>query len=117
MVSSELNKFRDELLTARSRLISRIHRAASEARENMTQEALDLVDNASLSLSKSLSSSVSSFDRRMLQLIEEALSRFDDLTYGDCRACGNPIGERRLRAIPWARHCITCQELEEEGVA
>lgn len=48
-----------------------------------------------------------------LQEVNDALGKFDNGTYGQCKRCGKPIGEKRLRALPEATHCIECQELLE----
>jgi RNA polymerase-binding transcription factor DksA len=46
--------------------------------------------------------------------VERALRRLDDGTYGTCEACGGPIGDERLVAMPAARFCIAHQaELEK----
>jgi DnaK suppressor protein len=47
-------------------------------------------------------------ERAQLTLVEEALARLDDGTYGACRSCGRPIAAERLEAIPWAATCIDC---------
>ncbi len=48
--------------------------------------------------------------------IEHALQRLDDGTYGTCEACGKPIGDDRLEAIPAARFCLEDQaEAERES--
>ncbi|MEZ5170494.1 MAG: TraR/DksA C4-type zinc finger protein [Acidimicrobiia bacterium] len=39
-----------------------------------------------------------------------ALGRMDDGTYGNCTSCEQPIPLERLRAMPAARFCVTCQE-------
>jgi RNA polymerase-binding protein DksA len=44
--------------------------------------------------------------------IEHALQRLDDGTYGTCEACGKPIGDERLEAMPATRFC-----LEDQGAA
>jgi DnaK suppressor protein len=41
-----------------------------------------------------------------LRRIDDALKRIDEGTYGTCEICGKPIGEERLRAIPWTSRCI-----------
>lgn len=47
--------------------------------------------------------------------IEHALRRIDDGTYGSCEACGKPIGDERLEAMPAARFCLADQaEAERE---
>jgi RNA polymerase-binding protein DksA len=45
--------------------------------------------------------------------IEHALKRLDDGTYGTCEACGKPIGDDRLEAMPAARFCVDDQQLAE----
>ena len=45
--------------------------------------------------------------------VDRALRRLDDGTYGRCEACGNPIGDERLEAMPAARFCLTHQSQAE----
>jgi RNA polymerase-binding transcription factor DksA len=47
--------------------------------------------------------------------IEEAIRRIDENHYGYCELCDKPIGRERLRAHPFARCCILCQSLAEQG--
>jgi DnaK suppressor protein len=42
--------------------------------------------------------------------LDEALRRLDDGTYGMCEDCETPISPARLRALPFARRCVACQE-------
>lgn len=42
--------------------------------------------------------------------VDAALLAMKAGTYGTCGECGEPIAARRLQAIPWASHCIGCQE-------
>jgi|SRR5208282_4186630 len=43
-------------------------------------------------------------------LIENALQRIHDGTYGICSHCEQPISRQRLRAVPWAKYCIQCED-------
>ena len=45
--------------------------------------------------------------------VEHALRRLDDGTYGTCEACGRPIDEARLDAMPAARLCLDDQAVAE----
>jgi DnaK suppressor protein len=47
--------------------------------------------------------------RAELLEVQRALTAIDGGTYGRCERCGNPIGEERLDAIPWAILCIDCK--------
>jgi DnaK suppressor protein len=52
--------------------------------------------------------------------IDAALQRIDRGEYGVCERCEEPIEERRLEAIPWARRCFadeTAFEKEHRGVS
>lgn len=45
--------------------------------------------------------------------VEHALRRLDDGSYGICEACGKPIGDARLEAMPASRFCLEDQALAE----
>ena len=47
---------------------------------------------------------------RTIAHIDAALHGIADGSYGTCANCGSPISEKRLRSIPWAIHCLQCQE-------
>jgi len=41
----------------------------------------------------------------------------DQDTYGVCMECEEPISTKRLDAVPWAKYCVTCQELIANRIA
>lgn len=49
----------------------------------------------------------------ILQLVNAALERMDQGTYGLCLRCGKTIGAARLEAFPYVAYCIECQSLLE----
>ena len=54
--------------------------------------------------------------RRRLILIEEALDAIENGEYGFCEECEEPISEKRLQLMPFARFCVRCQsELERRA--
>jgi len=44
-----------------------------------------------------------------LRLIDQALARVDNGTYGTCAECGEDIPVERLKALPFALLCVDCQ--------
>ena len=48
-----------------------------------------------------------------LQEIEAAAQRLERGTYGTCQACGRPIGDARLEAMPATRFCVEDQAKAE----
>lgn len=51
--------------------------------------------------------------RDLIKKIDRALKLIDDGDYGICEECGDPIGEKRLRIVPFALYCRDCQESME----
>lgn len=54
-----------------------------------------------------------SFELR-LEEIENALKQIEVGTYGICERCGNPINPERLKIMPEAKYCISCQMAVEK---
>jgi DnaK suppressor protein len=48
-----------------------------------------------------------------LQEVEAAFQRLERGTYGTCQACGKPIGDERLEAMPATRFCVEDQAKAE----
>ena len=67
-------------------------------------------DQAQISHDEFVSLHLNSLDYTQLRLVEEALDRLDSGDYGTCLCCERPIPTKRLRALPWARYCVECQE-------
>src|SRR5437867_6786957 len=68
-------------------------------------------DRANTSLARDIDLAQKSRDRALLALVDAALKRINEGTFGNCLNCGQEINAKRLEAIPWVRYCITCQEL------
>jgi len=73
----------------------------------------DLVDVATETFEREKELALETSVQGMLQMVEEALRKVHEGTYGICDGCGKPIDGNRLRAIPYARLCIKCKEREE----
>ena len=56
-------------------------------------------------------------DIKLLREINDSLMRIEHGTYGVCAECDEPISTKRLDALPWARYCVTCQELIAARIA
>ena len=70
---------------------------------------------ATVTFDRELDYSLEENEERLLEAIDAALTRIDDGTYGICSACGQPVGEERLEALPWTTQCIDCKRKEERG--
>ena len=81
-----------------------------------TDSAQDIADRASNSYQKEFLFHQSNNDRQLLLMVDGALERIRQGSYGECVSCGNEINAKRLQAVPWTRYCISCQEKQEKGL-
>lgn len=109
-------QFRERLLVKRSELVRATAKTQRHGQEVETAGAQDSADMAASSSAKDFFFSLKGAERGLLQLVDEALQRFEDKRFGMCVSCGDPMNPKRLEAVPWARHCLRCQEMHEQGL-
>jgi len=84
-----------------------------EAQSLDADTTLDSADRCLMSVSKESLFERSSQRRTVLRLIEAALKRIADGSFGKCAGCSEEIQDQRLQALPWTQFCLRCQsELE-----
>lgn len=115
MEQAEVERFRSLLLEKRTDLLDRVHAARTSEHQEGKEGAPDLGDRALVTVSRDLLYQLSTGERETLRRIDSALERLDDGSYGSCVHCGRKVQPGRLQAVPWARHCIDCQELHDRG--
>lgn len=108
-----LKEVKQRLLDERNLLIGKLKDNDLSVDDSETPDPVDL---AVRNYSKNVMLAVSENETRQLALIDEALLRVEDDDYGLCQNCENEINPKRLAAIPWARYCLNCQELVEQGL-
>lgn len=113
MNKANLKAIKEKLLAERELLIDKLKGNDLSVDDSETPDPVDL---AVRNYSKNVMLAVSENESRQLTLIDEALLRIEDKEYGPCQNCENQINAKRLAAIPWARYCINCQELLEQGM-
>ncbi|HMO81907.1 MAG TPA: TraR/DksA family transcriptional regulator [Pyrinomonadaceae bacterium] len=113
MSKVNLKEIKKKLLAEKELLTEKLHGNDLSIDDSETPDPVDL---AVRNYSKNVMLAVSENESRQLSLIDEALVRIDDAEYGNCLNCEKPINPKRLSAIPWARYCLDCQELVEQGL-
>lgn len=108
-----LEEIKEKLIAERELLIAKLRGTNLSIDDSETPDPVDL---AVKNYSKNVMMAVSENDSRQLVLINEALVRLDDEEYGLCQNCEQEINSIRLNAVPWARYCLKCQELQEQGL-
>lgn len=116
MDKRKMKSFRDKLLARRESLVGQVQQAELYSRERDAEATQDPADMAANAYTKELLVSMSDNDRQLLNLIDEALERIEEGEYGKCVRCEEALPDKRLDAVPWARHCVRCQDLHERGL-
>lgn len=106
---------RDRLLGHRQEILDLYKRDLRVGQESGDEASEDIVDRANKAYHREFMFNLSGTERRLLRQIEGALERLEQGEYELCDHCREPIGTKRLRAVPWARYCVDCQEKEELG--
>jgi DnaK suppressor protein len=109
----ETLKIRERLLAKRSELLKLI-----QSSQSLERDAGDLTFSNEIDLASSLEGremlfQLTSRDRNELRLIEDALFRINEGTFGACESCEEQISLKRLQIMPLTPLCISCQEAAE----
>jgi len=111
-MSSKREKLKIRLEAERERLLTELRQANVVERDNlgygnhMADDATEAFEQAKdLALRQNL--------ERLLEQVEGALARFVRGTYGLCEQCGKEIDPARLKALPYAILCLSCQQRRE----
>lgn len=111
------DRYKKMLLDRKKEISHLLSEFNNESKEVETGIAQDVGDKAESSYTKEFLLSLSDTERSNLFLLDKALKRLEDGSFGFCRKCEKPIGKKRLDAVPWAPLCIECQQKEEEESA
>jgi DnaK suppressor protein len=112
----EIGQLRKTLELQRQEAAQFLRQLEQETRSLDVDTTEDTADRCVSSMSKESLFEQSSQRRTILRLIEAALRRIDDGSFGTCAGCGNEVPLRRLQALPWTQFCLHCQEAIEDEV-
>src|SRR2546423_6350530 len=116
MDKKKIETFRKQLEQRQQDLRKIVARTEQDGRDADVGTAQDIADRAANSYTKEFLFHQSNNDRQLLQMVDGALDRIRDGSFGLCISCGEEINAKRLEAVPWTRHCIECQEKLEKGI-
>jgi DnaK suppressor protein len=110
-----IKKRRDELLDGlQHSLKDTLEKSPREAAGDISGYAFHMADLATDTYDREFSLGLASNEREILYEIDEALKKIEEARYGFCEECKSPISKRRLKAIPYTRLCLKCQEAKEK---
>ena len=111
MNKTQVTEFEKKLLGKRREITAS---KSAGANDTAPDYGRDEGDRAQASQAQEMTWLRSSQQRGLLELVDAALQRIRDGSFGECQHCGGEVELKRLNAVPWTRHCLTCQELLEK---
>ncbi len=122
MNKRDLGKFEKLLLAKRQQLIEEFGLLKSAGMDTTIKEktgdlssySYHMADQGTDAMEREKTFYFASKSGRLLYHIDQALRRVRNKTYGKCEECGEQINRERLEAVPHARLCLKCKELEEQ---
>jgi len=112
--TSELNYFKDILLSRKKQIIKNIDGVNNELSQLSALELNDEGDHASVNSNSMIESAIVRQQAKELSEIEIALGKIAHGGYGVCDMCEDDIGFQRLKVKPHATYCIDCREIVEK---
>ena len=107
------DKTKRVLLEQRQRLLAQVAQLEDDLHWLETNPESEMVEAGQDESLARLAARLDDRDRAELTAIEGALTRIERGEYGTCRACGKPIPDARLRALPAAEFCLPCAAARE----
>jgi DnaK suppressor protein len=99
----------------RRELVHDVHGRIRDARAegSKEREVLDEAESSDVDIQDEIEFALIQMKAETLKKIDAALRRLGEGAYGDCFECDGEIAQARLRALPFAVRCKSCEEAHE----
>ncbi|HMF75004.1 MAG TPA: TraR/DksA family transcriptional regulator [Bryobacteraceae bacterium] len=106
MTTTKNSEVRRVLEAKRKELLT----GSSDREEILIENAAEDFDRLQQQMNREVA--IRNLDResKLLKEVQGAIARIEDDTFGICLRCEEEIPEKRLKALPWAAYCVSCQE-------
>ncbi len=123
LLAKQLREFKAMLLDKRAQLEGDVqhltdealHRGRGRGGSSGSSMPIHMAELGSDNWEREFTLGLAANDRALVREIDDALERIQAKTYGVCLIAHEPISIARLRAKPWAKHCIACARKRDEG--
>jgi DnaK suppressor protein len=118
----ELEYFRQLILKIKDKILEEIKHISEDTLKKSQKDAAGdisgytyhMADVASDTYDREFSLGLASNEREALYELDDAIKKIDEGTFGICEECKSFITKTRLKAVPYARLCLNCQEKKEK---
>lgn len=120
----DLQSFRQLLLERRAQLTGTFEHFKEDALYGTSKRNGDLSsipsdagDCGTAIFDQSIALNLLANEADQIGMIDRALKRIDQGSFGSCEMCKKPIPKARLKILPFATLCVKCREAEERSNA
>lgn len=122
LTKKDLMQFKKIILKKKEEIIDGLKHSLEDTLKKSPREAagdisgysLHMADLATDTYDREFSLDLASNERKLLYEIDEALKKIEEGSFGTCEGCKTKISKKRLKAIPYTRLCLKCQEAKEK---
>ncbi len=105
LTPEQIEKLKAELIGMREEVLKRMNSHVTDALEEQTRQP-DEVDQATSDQAQAFLLRLGDKERKLYNLIQLALHKMEEGTFGICEGTGEPIPFKRLSLRPWARYSV-----------
>ena len=118
----QLDEYRRLITRRKSEILDDINHITEDTLKKSQKDAsgdisgytYHMADVATDTYDREFSLSIASNERQFLYELDDALKKIEEGTFGTCEDCKSLITKTRLKAIPYARLCLNCQQKREK---
>lgn len=118
----ELSDFKKIVLKRKEEILDEIKHICDDTLKKSQRDAsgdisgytYHMADVATDSYDREFSLGLASNERKFLFELDDALKKIEEGAFGICEECKSLIAKTRLKAVPYARLCVKCQEKKEK---
>ena len=112
MTKERMKKFK-KIFEAQRKAILFNDRIMREDFEVCADDRYDEIDQATTDMEQSMRMRLRNREILYIKKVDDALTRIEEGSFGECDECGEDIELRRLEARPTATLCVGCKEEQE----
>ena len=124
LLNADVKQFKELLLAKRREILRNVSEFEDEALRKSRLDAsgdlssmpIHMADLGTDNYEQEFALGLMDSERKLLREIDNALARIEEKTYGICEGTGKPISKARLKAQPWASHCVEHARKLEQGL-
>ena len=118
----ELEYYRELILKTKDKVLDEIKHISDDTLKKSQKDAAGdisgytyhMADVASDTYDREFSLGLASNEREALYELDDAIKKIDEGTFGICEECKSLITKVRLKAVPYTRLCVKCQQKKEK---